>query len=303
MASSTVINVTKINPTDITFGEPRKNKQGGTNIGFRFNGQNCNFRIPQVTFPGGLMVRENENKDGSTTTSYTLSASMKGSDPYAEAPSEGVDDISKLYNFVLGFQNHILESATVNSGRWFGKKRSKESICDSFNKMISVSVDKSPDGEWIPNGKYPPSLRFKVPVYDGQVNMQVIDADDNDIDVSIDALQSIFSKGSSAKLVLSGQIYIVGSGFGVTWRVTYAQVFKQKRPTIRDYFKDDVDDTEDVEEDSKPATTPEAPTDLATGGAVEESHPAESQTAEESTSNTVAADAKPAAGGRRRKVA
>ena len=264
MANSTVINVAKISPSDITFAEPRKNKQGGTTIGFRYNGQNCNFRIPNVSFPGGLMVRENENKDGSVSTSYTLSASLKGCDPYATEPSTGADDTSKLYNFMLGLQEHIIKAAAENSGRWFGKKRGEESIRDSFNKMISVSVDRTGAGEYIPNGKYPPSLRFKLPVYDGQINLQVIDSEDNDVPVSLDTLAGIFPKGSSAKLVLSGQIYVVGSGFGVTWRVTYAQVYQQKRPSIRDYFKDDVDDTEEVEEEAaeeekvveQPAETP-----------------------------------------------
>jgi hypothetical protein len=292
MANSTVINVTKIAPTDISFAEPRKNKQGGTTIGFRFNGQNCNFRIPAVSFPGGLMVRENENKDGSVTTSYTLSASLKGCDPFAAEPSTGADDTSKLYNFMLGLQEHIIKAAAENSGRWFGKKRGEESIRDSFNKMISVSVDRTGAGEYIPNGKYPPSLRFKLPVYDGQINLQVIDSDDNDVPVSLENLAGIFPKGSSAKLVLSGQIYVVGSGFGVTWRVTYAQVYQQKRPSIRDYFKDDVDDTEDVEEEETEGAAAEKP---ATPPAEEESAPAAPVAAAAETATETK--------GRRRKVA
>jgi hypothetical protein len=104
-------------------------------------------------------------------------------------------------------------------------------------------VDKTNDG-WVPNGKYPPSLRFKLPVYDGKVSMDVIDAEENDIRLEPSGLQDAFPKGCAATIVASGSIYVIGQGFGLTWKPTYVQVTKRKRQTARDMFKDDEDDGE-----------------------------------------------------------
>lgn len=246
MAAPAVINVTKISASDIQFADVRKNKNGGSSVGFKLNNQNVQFRIPQVSFPGGLQVKENPNKDGSVTVSYNLSASMNGGDPYGQTRSEDVSDTGKLYNFMFDLQERIIQTAVERSTQWFGKKRSEDSIRDSFNKFVSVSVDKV-DGAWVPNGKYPPSLRMKLPVYDGKVAMELIDGDENDVELNPGTLVGTFSKGSSAKLVLQGQIYFVGQSFGVTWKPSYGQIFQRKKATARDFFKRDEDDAEDFE--------------------------------------------------------
>jgi hypothetical protein len=151
-----------------------------------------------------------------------------------------------MYNFMLDLQERIIQTAVEQSPKWFGKKRSEDSIRDSFNKFVSVSVDKSDNG-WVPNGKYPPSLRLKLPVYDGKIAMELIDSDDNDIRLTTETLTSVFPKGVSAKLVLQASIYIVGQSFGVTWKPTYGQVYQRRRQTAREMFKDDEDDEEAVE--------------------------------------------------------
>jgi hypothetical protein len=248
MSASAVINVTKINASDVQFAEPRRNKNGGVSIGFKYNNQNVQFRVPKVSFPGGLQVKENPNKDGSISVSYNISASMNGGDPYGAEQSADTSETAMMYNFMLGLQELIVKTAVDKSAQWFGKKRSEDSIRDSFNKFVSVSVDKTDNG-WVPNGKYPPSLRMKLPVYDGKIAFELIDSDDNDVHLTTDNLVTVFSKGSSAKLVLQGQIYIVGQSFGVTWKPQFGQIFQRKKASARDFFKRDENDVEEAEED------------------------------------------------------
>lgn len=253
MAAPAVINTTKISASDIQFADPRKNKNGGVSIGFKYNNQNVQFRIPQVNFPGGLQVKENPNKDGSVTVSYNLAASLNGGDPYGQTRSDDSSETAKAYNFFYDLQERIIQTAVERSVQWFGKKRSEDSIRDSFNKFVSVSVDKV-DGAWVPNGKYPPSLRMKLPVYDGKVAMELIDNEDNDVELNEGNLVNVFSKGSSAKLVLQGQLYFVGQSFGVTWKPSYGQIFQRKRATARDFFKRDEDDVEEAVEENAEET-------------------------------------------------
>jgi hypothetical protein len=245
MAAPAVVSVSKISASDIQFAEPKINKQGGKSIAFKYRSQNVQFRFPLLGFPGGVLTKENENKDGSTSTSYTMSASLHGCDPYGRDPATGTDEVSKSYNYLRDFQESVIQAAVANSAAWFGKKRGEESIRDSFNKFLSVSVDKTNDG-WVPNGKYPPSLRFKLPVYDGKVSMDVIDSEDNTIALAPTELQGALPKGSQAKIIAQGSIYIIGQGFGLTWRPSMMQVFKRQRKTAREYFKEDQEDGEEV---------------------------------------------------------
>ena len=247
-AAPATITVTKINATEIEFSDPRKNKNGGVSIGIKYNKQNVQFRLPQIGFPGGLQVKENMNKDGSVALSYTLAGSMNGGDPYGKEISSDSSETAKLYNFMHDLEEHIIKTAVANSGKWFGKVRSEAGVRETFNKFVSVSVDKI-DGLWVPNGKYPPSLRMKLPVYDGKVCMEAIDTEDNDVPLTTDNLTTVFSKGSSAKMIMQASIYITGQGFGVTWKPTYAEVHQRKRQTARDFFKRDEDDCEAAADD------------------------------------------------------
>lgn len=298
MAAPAVVSVTKISASDIQFAEPKRNKQGGVSVAFKYLNQNVQFRFPQFGFPGGCLSKENENKDGSTTTSYTMSASLQGCDPYGRERATATDDVSKAYNFLKDFQEAVIQAAVANSAAWFGKKRGEESIRDSFNKFLSVSVDKTNDG-WVPNGKYPPSLRFKLPVYDGKVSMEVIGEDGVDIPLQPSGLQEAFSKGCAAKMVAQGSIYVIGQGFGLTWKPTYVQVSKRKRQTARDMFKDDIDDSE------VPAVVPGSA--KAALGYDEEEEEVEDEEASEAPTPTVsaptAAPSPAPAPARRRKVA
>jgi hypothetical protein len=281
MAAPAVVSVSKISASDIQFSEPKINKQGGKSIAFKYRSQNVQFRFPLLGFPGGVLMKENENKDGSTSTSYTMSASLQGCDPYGREPAMGTDEVSKSYNFLRDFQESVIQAAVANSAAWFGKKRGEESIRDSFNKFLSVSVDKTNDG-WVPNGKYPPSLRFKLPVYDGKVSMDVIDSEDNTIALAPTELQGALPKGSQAKIIAQGSIYIIGQGFGLTWRPSMMQVFKRQRKTAREYFKEDQEDGEEVVEvpsGGAKAAFAEEDAEEAEEETVEESAPAPTPTA------------------------
>jgi len=236
-------------------------KRAGRNppINLKYNGANLQIRLPRIGYPGGCLVREGET--GLKT--YTLIGSLKGCDPYGKERSSATDDVGKFYNLLTDLENRIIASAVENSVAWFnGKKRSEEAIRDSFKRILSFSTDKV-DGEYVPNGKYPPSFRVKVPVYDNKVSAEVVDAARNPVYVTPETLETKdtpFPKGVEANLVISGSIYVIaGQGFGVTWRLTDAQVFPQRRMGAAAIFADEEDDapTEELAESQAPAPTQE----------------------------------------------
>lgn len=247
-----VLPVSKLDINRVSFvvGQAKNGRNPSINI--KYDGQNFQMRLPRMKFPGGVLIRDTEQNDSKT---YTLIGSLSGCDPYAKEHSTSTDDTAKFYNFLLDLEEKIIAAAVENSVKWFGKKRSEEAIRDGFKKLMRVSVDKV-DGEYVPNGKYPPSLTIKVPVYDGRVSMDIIDNRGNPIYVTPASLTSVFPKAVESNLVVSGSIYIIaGGGFGVTWRLNYAQVFPQARVTAASVFADDIEEEED-ETVSAPASTP-----------------------------------------------
>jgi hypothetical protein len=208
-----------------------------------------------MKFGAGIMIRENEQTDSKT---YSLFGSLGDSvDKYGKERASGADDMSKFYNFLHDLEEKIIATALENSTSWFKKKRSEEAIRDSFKKLLRVSVDKNGD-EYVPNGKYPPSVTIKVPVYDNRVSTEFIDAKGNPMVAYPNSLPAVFPKGIEANLVVSGSIYNVNGSFGVTWRLSYAQVFPQQKMTAANVFADDIEDA-DEEQESVPVVAPTEP--------------------------------------------
>jgi len=273
MSTNAIVNVTNALIDRVSFTEAKRNKQGGLGVSLKYDGQTFALRLPRMNFPGGLLQREDEK---SGNVSYSLIGSLKGCDPYAKERAAGADDMQKLYNFLLDIQSKLIQAATDNSSKWFGKKRGDESIRDSFNdrSILSVSSDKVGD-EYVPNGKYPPSFRLKIPVYDGRIAMDVVDSNTKPVYLTLESLRSVFPKGVGANLIVSGSVYIIGQSFGVTWRVSMAQVFPQTRLTAASAFEAVAEDAP-ADEDEAPTESqveapvvsdpPEAPSESAGGG-------------------------------------
>jgi len=230
-------------------------------INLKYDGQNMQILVPRLGFPGGVMVRT-DDKSGATT--YTLMGTLTGCDNYAKERAPDGTDVQKFYNFLVDLEERIISAAVENSVKWFGKKRSEEGIREGFNRVIGTSKD-NVDGEWVPNGKYPPSFKAKVPVYDGRVSTEIVDGNRNPLYATPESLTSIFRKGVEGNLVVSGSIYVIaGGGFGVTWRLNTAQVFARAQLSAADIFSveddegatpvGDVPDVADVEESQRPST-------------------------------------------------
>lgn len=238
MSTSAIINIRNIDVSQINFVVGQAKNGRNPSISIKYSGQNLQLRLPRMKFPGGINIREPEQGDNK---SYSLMGSLTGGDPYGNERASDTEDLAKLYNFMLDLEEKIIASALENSVKWFGKKRSEEAIRDSFKKLFRLSVDKV-DGEYVPNGKYPPSMIIKVPVYDNRVSTEVVDNRGNPMYMTPSSLANVFPKGVEANLVVSGSIYNVNGSFGVTWRLSYAQVFPRQKITAANVFADDIED-------------------------------------------------------------
>lgn len=237
MSTNAIISQSSLDVSKVTFGDVRLNKAGGKSVPIKYNGQNLQIRLEKATYPMGVNIRETDNG-----TTYMMSLTLRGCDSYAkERAGADAGSAGVLYNFLLDLQNKLLNTATEQSTKWFGKSRSREVLADVMKQFVSPSVEKI-DGQWVPTGKYPPSFKMKVPVYDGRVTMDVTDHTGKALEVDVDNIAQVFPKRVEASIVVSPSIYITGTGFGVTWRVIYAKVSPPQRVTAAQVFADEIEE-------------------------------------------------------------
>jgi hypothetical protein len=237
MSTAAIVSVSTLDASKVSFGDIRMNKAGGKTVPIKYNGQSLQIRIPKSTYPMGINIRETDN--GST---YQMALTLKGCDVYAKdkaGPEAG--EFGSLYNFLLDMQNKLLDVATANSAKWFGRSRDRAVLEDLMKQFISPSVEKV-NGEWVPSGKYPPSFHMKVPVYDGQVSMDVADSTGKPVAVDLENISAIFPKRVEASIVVTPSVYVSGQGFGVTWRITHARVAPPQRLTAAQVFADEIEE-------------------------------------------------------------
>jgi hypothetical protein len=238
MSVNATINASNLDISKVSFGDIRISKNNGSkSVPIKYNGQNFQMRIPKLQYPMGVSIKETENG-----TNYTMLASLRGCDSYAkERASAEAGEIGQMYNFLKDLEEKVIKTAVERSTSWFGRARKEDVLRDSMKSLVSPSVEKQ-GTEWVPNGKYPPSFRMKVPVYANDkgvptVSMDAVDMANRPIALTPDNLEQVFPKRMEARFIVSPSIYVSGQGFGVTWRISYAQVSAQARTTAAQMFE------------------------------------------------------------------
>jgi hypothetical protein len=256
MSASAIVPSETLDINRVTIGEIRANKAGGKTVPIRYNGQNFQVRIPRIFYPAGVVTRT----DDQGKSSYSLLASLKGCDTFVkQRAGADVGEIGQLYNFMLDLQEKIIQHSITNSGKWFGKSKSEAVLRETMKPILNPSVEKV-NGEWVPSGKYPPSLRMKISVWDGQVSLDAMDPNGESIAVTLDNIESVFAKRMEGRMVIAPSIYVTGTGFGVTWRVVLAKIFPPTRMSAKAAFADIKEPEEDTaREDAEEETEIEVP--------------------------------------------
>jgi hypothetical protein len=261
MSAPTIVNVRNFDLNRLTFVVGPKKAGRMPSVNMKYDGQAFNLRFPSKM--GVRMWSRTDDKTGNT--SYTLTTNMKGCDPYARERSTGTSDTDALYNLVVfDLKEKILSVAEEKSKEWFGKKRERAGLLDAFKEMYRASADRI-DGEYVPNGKYPPSMTLKLPVYDNKVSTDVINDSGNPVYLTPDTLGKVFENNVEVNMVASPSLYIIAGGsFGITWRLNYAQVFQRSRINAASVFmteeatEEATETAETAEEESVEQTPVEA---------------------------------------------
>ena len=162
--SPIVLNMSEFSPSAIRYMQPRVNDRGGKSVTVISTQSN---RGLFVTLPLMLTwgISDYIDEKGESDGKYTISLQFpRESDVTKETESA----LQKLKDF----ENKIIDDAVTNSTAWFGKKASREIVADRYFPFLKYKKDKD-SGEIDYNS--PPTLRPKVPCYDGDWKSEIYD--------------------------------------------------------------------------------------------------------------------------------
>lgn len=217
MASDLITNVLDMNMDDITYGNVRANARGGKSI------KVLDPRKNTLVLSTPLMLSWGINKmvdDDTGRVNYTLSLQF---------PSEGYgnDETNTFFDKMKEFENRILDDAVKHSKDWFNKKSMSREVAEAlFTPILKYPKDKT-TGE--PDYDRAPSLRVKIPFWDGKFNVELYDINSTPLFTPDKELTSPFEnlvpkKSHVATAIQCGGLWFAGGKFGVTWSLVQAIV-------------------------------------------------------------------------------
>lgn len=219
--NSGVVLYSAFHPSGIHFGPVDRNRNGGKYVPLTTaDGAKKRFTIqtPPLSMPFGISAfRE---KPDAEVQSYSIDVSFRNTDTDPR--------VAEFLRKMEEVDVRMLEASVQNSKAWFGKVKSKDTLEDNYRKLIKAH----------PQGKYPPVMKIKIPLQNGQVSSMFFDESKKPVDIDY------LTKGTTIKLILEmDRVWFVNNTFGVTWRAMQGAVVS--RPSRMDTYSmidEDVDD-------------------------------------------------------------
>jgi len=207
-----VLSATEWVPSKVKYMPPKVNERGGKTINMISTQSNRSLHITtpmMMTWGVADFIGDNGESDGK----YSISLNFPN-DEYRKPATDAF--LQKLKDF----ENQILDDAVKNSDLWWGEEMSREVCKHTFFPFLKYSKNK--DTKKIDLSK-PPSIRAKVPYYDGKWRVEIYDTKDKQIFPSENDMLTpvdFIPKLSQVACVLQcGGIWIGGKGWGLTWKL------------------------------------------------------------------------------------
>ena len=218
----------------VDFSVPKSLDNGAKLVYVNYDNGRFSVQTPWMTMPWKMGVYT----DGDYPK-YSVDLSFKGMD---ENP-----DLQGFHDKFKALEEKLIQGGINNSVPWFKKpKISRDGVVEKFNPIIKDSRDKE-TGE--PDGKWPPTMKLKVPRRDGTWECKVVNKDDrseykiNDVE-NPDNLEDVFIKNTKVRAIIQCVgIWIASGNYMRQWKLQRAEV---EVPTT--YSNDDFIDDSDVED-------------------------------------------------------
>ena len=225
------------------YNKPKVDSRGGKNVGI-LNSESG--KSTAVSTPLMLTWGINEwPSDTGGPSKYDMSLQFPAAE-YASAAA------SSFLENMKAFEEKLKNDAVKNSKEWFGKASMSREVVDAlFSPMLRYPKNQD-TGE--PDTTRAPTLKVKIPYWDGKFNCEIYDMNDNTLfpnedDESATPL-SLIQKGSNVAVIIQNAgIWFAGGKFGTTWKLVQCVV--KPKATIRGKCHIRLDDEEKEKLDSQ----------------------------------------------------
>jgi hypothetical protein len=220
--ANTITEGINFNCENIKYSNPKTNPLGGksVNIFNKSTNSRLNISTPMIlTWGASDYVDPNSGKGNGK---YEMSLQF----PTEEYKTE---DLTVFLENMKKFEDKIKSDALTYSKEWFGKVHKAAEVVEAlYTPMLKYSKDKN-TGE--PDMSKPPSLRVKIPVWEGNWRCEVYDDDGQQLfpNTSGQTPVDLIPKATSVAVIMTcGGIWFANGKFGVTWKLIQAMVQKPR---------------------------------------------------------------------------
>ena len=244
--SPVVLSVPEWIPSNTRFMPPKINERGGKSISIVSGQSNRGLHISLPFLNTWGLSDFVDEKTGESDGKYSISLSFPNDEYANPATKQALEKLKE-------FENHVLDAAVKNSEAWWGEEMSREVAKHTFFPFLKYSRNK--ETKKIDTSK-PPTIRAKVPFYDGRWNVEIYNTKSQmefPCDDASTPMDHIPPRSQVACVLQCGGIWIGGKGWGLTWKLFQTVVKKnQQAVALRGVCnvhlsKEDLEDAGDVE--------------------------------------------------------
>ena len=211
-SKNVVLSVADWDTSAIKYMAPKVNDKGGKSINIvsKQTNRSLHLTTPLLMTWG---ISDFVDGEGVSDGKYSISLNFPN-DEYRSAASD--EFLTKLKEF----EQQILQDAVKNSDLWWGEPMSLELCKHTFFPFLKYSKNK--DTKKIDYTK-PPSIRAKVPCYDGKWGVEIYNTSSQLIFPNEDPhampMDFVTKLSSVACGIQCSGIWIGGKGWGLTWKM------------------------------------------------------------------------------------
>lgn len=227
MSSSLITKAKAFDPTQLTYKTATVNKRGGKAVQVQLNGHPLVLQIPLMLTWG---VNERVDED-SGRVSYDMSLQFQ---------PEKHTSIAKFMQSIKDMEEKVKNDCVTNSKLWFGKSNMSREVIDVLMYPL-LKYPKKKDGSGEPDFDRDPTLKLKVPYWEGKFNLELYDMKRKPVYLPVKKEGEVGPQGTKTplELVTKGShvngligctgLWFAGGKCGVTWKLIKACV----RPPVR----------------------------------------------------------------------
>ena len=215
---SLVLSGATLTDKEYSYSAVKVSKTGAKSVNFKNNSTSGKLYLstPLMLTWG---VNENEWVEGSKTYDMSLQFPRSTDSNFSESTSGFLKAMQHLEDKVKG-------DAITNAKEWFNKSKMSAEVVDALWSPMLKYPKNQETGE--PDKSREPTLRVKLPVYDGDFRCELYDTSEPPVQLYPDpeggnTPATLIQKGQNVALVIEcGGIWFANGKFGVTWRLVQA---------------------------------------------------------------------------------